>query len=184
MNYILSLAPYFFKIILILSHLRLCLTCSLFLSNFPIKSLYPFLISPMRATCSTHHPNNIVTYPGFAWLITLIRPLLYNWLQQFRNHYVAHCHLLQLDTLDFWPHFTTPLLCCTCPVFWFCHLITPRHGPPGKHRLLLSIMRAYWSVSLEMDVLLLSAYASWMCLTSRCLAMTICVTIFKVEYTL
>jgi hypothetical protein len=35
-------------------------------------------------------------------MIEFIRPL-YNWLQQFTNHY------LRLDTLDFWPQFTTPL---------------------------------------------------------------------------
>jgi hypothetical protein len=197
--------------------------------------------------------RNIVTCPGFAWLIRraldsmieFIGPL-YNWLQQFTNHYLTHCHLLPtghsrlLTTLH---HSTTPLyskskshcdwrsvsqsvslgvephlgfmtrylLCltvtvlffvgrplwrkdgsvfCICcwplpaqffsgpsarvlatifyclrfetflfvasydsqgrglrPAFWRCPLITPRHGPHRKHRLLLSKMRVYWSIT-------------------------------------
>jgi hypothetical protein len=42
----------------------------------------------------------IVTYRGFAWLIRRVLYLifefigrLYNWLQQFTNHYLTHCHL-------------------------------------------------------------------------------------------
>jgi hypothetical protein len=31
--------------------------------------------------------------------------------------------------------------------FSLCPVITPRHGPPGKHRPLLSRMRVYWSVT-------------------------------------
>jgi hypothetical protein len=31
--------------------------------------------------------------------------------------------------------------------FWLCPLTTPWHGPHGKHRLLLSRMRVYWSVT-------------------------------------
>jgi hypothetical protein len=34
----------------------------------------------------------------------------YNWIQQFTNHYLTHCHLLRLDILDIWPHYTNPLL--------------------------------------------------------------------------
>jgi hypothetical protein len=44
--------------------------------------------------------SSIVTYPGFSWLIKQFLDLmiefigpLYNWLQQFTNHYLAHCHL-------------------------------------------------------------------------------------------
>jgi hypothetical protein len=45
---------------------------------------------------------NVVTYPGFVWLIRrgldsiieFIEPL-YNWLQQFTNRYQTHCHLVQ-----------------------------------------------------------------------------------------
>jgi hypothetical protein len=36
-------------------------------------------------------------------MIEFIGPL-YNWLQQFTNHY------LLMGTLDFWPHYTNPLL--------------------------------------------------------------------------
>jgi hypothetical protein len=43
----------------------------------------------------------IVTYPGFAWLIRRVLDVmiefigaLYNWLQQFTNHYLTHCLLL------------------------------------------------------------------------------------------
>jgi hypothetical protein len=44
--------------------------------------------------------QHIVTYPGCAWLIRRVLDLmnefigpLYNWLQQFTNHYLTHCHL-------------------------------------------------------------------------------------------
>jgi hypothetical protein len=51
--------------------------------------------------------NNIVRYPGFAWLkrrvwdmmIEFIGPL-YNLLEQFTNHYLTHCHIPRLDTLS------------------------------------------------------------------------------------
>jgi hypothetical protein len=63
---------------------------------------------------SRDRSENNVTYPGFAWLIRRVLYLmiefigpLYNFLQHFTYHY------LRLDTLDFWPHFTTPLLRCT-----------------------------------------------------------------------
>jgi hypothetical protein len=32
------------------------------------------------------------------------------------------------------------------PVFWLYLRITPRHGPHGKHRVILSRIRVYWSV--------------------------------------
>jgi hypothetical protein len=32
-------------------------------------------------------------------------------------------------------------------IVWLCPLITPRHGPHGKHCLLLPRMRVYWSVT-------------------------------------
>lgn len=49
---------------------------------------------------------------GLDLMNQFIRPL-YNWLHQFTDHHLILCHLLRLDTLDFWPHFTTPLVCCT-----------------------------------------------------------------------
>jgi hypothetical protein len=42
---------------------------------------------------------------------------LYNLLQHFRNHY------LRLDTLDFWPHYTNPLLQLKCQL-----LLASRYG--------------------------------------------------------
>jgi hypothetical protein len=41
-------------ILLLSYHLRLCLPSGLFPSCFPTKTLYEFLICPMRATCPTH----------------------------------------------------------------------------------------------------------------------------------
>jgi hypothetical protein len=82
------------------------------------------------------------------------------------------------NTLNFWPHFTTPLIHCT--VFWLCPLIIPRHGLHGKHRLVLPRMCLLVRY-LAMDILLLlSAYASGY-LPSRCLAICICVTIFSLR---
>jgi hypothetical protein len=63
-----------------------------------------------------------------------------------------------------------------------CPLITPRHGPHGKHRFLLSrlcLLVRY----LAMNVLFLSAYASGMCLPCCCLAMGIWITIGTVLFT-
>jgi hypothetical protein len=51
-----------------------------------------------------------------------------------------------LDILDFWPHFTNPLLRCTQSHLLTAPHISPRHGPHGKHHLLLSIIRVCWSV--------------------------------------
>jgi hypothetical protein len=45
---------YFFKSILILfSHLRLCIPCGLFPSGFPNKIFCAFIIAPVHATCPT-----------------------------------------------------------------------------------------------------------------------------------
>jgi hypothetical protein len=63
----------------------------------------------------------IVTYPGFAWLIRQVLDLtaefigpLYNWLQQFTNHYVTHCYLLPTGHSTG----TIPTLDCT-PLYSF-----------------------------------------------------------------
>jgi hypothetical protein len=44
-------------------------------------------------------------------MIEFIGPL-YNLLQHFTNHY------LRLDTLDFWPHYTNPLLQLNCQLLF------------------------------------------------------------------
>jgi hypothetical protein len=97
---------------------------------------------------------NIVTCPGLDLMIECIGPL-YNWLQQFTNPYLTHCHLLptgHFTATILTSNWTPPLLRCT-PLYslnselyydWLCPLITPRHGPHGEHRLLLSKMRVYW----------------------------------------
>jgi hypothetical protein len=74
-------------------------------------------------------------------MIEFIGPL-HNWLQQFTNHYLTHCHLLLTG------HSTgTELNSLYSPVLLqfslLCPLITPRHGSHGKHRLLLSRMHVY-----------------------------------------
>jgi len=52
------------SILILSSHLHLDLPSGLFPLGFPSKTLYAFLISPMRATCPTH-----LTVLGFITLI-------------------------------------------------------------------------------------------------------------------
>jgi hypothetical protein len=108
-------------------------------------------------TCGTYCMHTI-TYPGFAWVIRRVLYLmiefigpLYNWLQQFTNHYLTHCPLLRLDTLDFWPHFTNSLLRCTpyrLPTV--PSVRTPRKTPSSVFKNTCFLVRY-----LAMDVLLL-----------------------------
>jgi hypothetical protein len=136
---------------------------------------------------------HIVTYPGFAWLIRrvldlmieFIRPL-YNWLQQFTNHYLTHYHLLPTGHSTRTTVLTsnwTPLYFVVLLQFWSELRLTvpsynssariPRKAPSSV------LMNACLLVRyLAMDVLLLRAYASGMCLLSRCLKIGICVTIY------
>jgi hypothetical protein len=54
------------KSILILStHLSLCLPSSLFLSDFPTNILYAFLFSPVRAICPVHPPW--LDHSNYTW---------------------------------------------------------------------------------------------------------------------
>jgi hypothetical protein len=137
-------------------------------------------------------PNNIVTYLGFAWLIRLVLYLmikfigpLYNWLQQFTNHW----HTVIFFWLDtqwelFW--LPTELLhySVLLPQFWSelrqtvpsynSSARTPQKTPSSVVKNACLLVHY-----LPMDVLLLLRfYASGMCLPSRCLAMGICVTIY------
>jgi hypothetical protein len=103
---------------------------------------------------------------------------LYNWLQQFTNHYLTHCHILPtghstatLLTSDWTPLYSFVLLQFR-PELWLtvpsCNSSarTPQKTPSFivKNACLLARY-------LPMNVLLLRAYASGMCLPSRCLAM-------------
>jgi hypothetical protein len=139
--------------------------------------------------------NNIVTYPWFAWLIRRVFYLLigfigrlYNWLQQFTNHYLTHCHLLPTGhstgtvlTSDW----TAPLFHCTS--LYSLHSLsvlltvstynsssrTPRKTPSSFVKNSCFLVRY-----LATDILpLLRAYASVMCFPSHCPVTGICVTI-------
>jgi hypothetical protein len=108
----------------------------------------------------------IITYPGFALLIRRVLDLiiefigpLYDWSPQFTNHYLTQCLLLRLDTLDFWPHFTTPLLRCipsrllTVPSY-NSSAQTPQKTPSSVAKNACLLVR-----HLAIDVLFFSAYA-------------------------
>jgi hypothetical protein len=91
----------------------------------------------LRDQCSHPHRTSekitavhIFTYPGFAWLIARVSDFmiesigpLYNWLQQFTNHYRTYSHLLRLDTARerFW--LPTDVRCI--PLYSFVLLRTP-----------------------------------------------------------
>jgi hypothetical protein len=92
--------------------------------------------------------KHTVTYSGFAWQIRLVLDLmiefigsLYNWLQQFTNHYLDWT----LSTSDHTSllHYSVILH----PVSWLWPFLSPRHGHHGKHCILLSRMRVYLSVT-------------------------------------
>jgi hypothetical protein len=132
-----------------------------------------------------------VTYPGFAWLIRRVLGLmvefigpLYNWLQQFTNHYLTHCHLPPTGHST-WTILTTnwtPLysfnsdLRLTVPSY-NSMARTPRKTPSSVVNNACLLVRY-----IAMDVLLLRSYASRTFLSSRCLAMGICVTIYFMSH--
>jgi hypothetical protein len=142
--------------------------------------------------------KNTVTYPGFAWLIRRVLDLmiefigrLYNRLQQFTNHYLTHSHLLPTGhstgiilTSNWTPLYSVLLLQfwselrLTVP-FYNSSARTPRKTPSTVVKNTCLLFR-YLAVNV---LLLLIAYASGMCVPSRCLAVSICVTILRpVEY--
>jgi hypothetical protein len=105
----------------------------------------------------------------------------YNWLQQFTNHYLTHCHLLPTghSTELFW---LPPALNWTTPLYPFnSHSVPSYNSSVGTPRKTPSSVLKNASLLvhyLAMDVLLwLTVYASGMCLPSHCLAMDICITL-------
>jgi hypothetical protein len=131
---------------------------------------------------------NIVTYPGFAWLIRrgldmmieFIGPL-HNWLQQFTNPYLEHWTISTSDHTSLLHYFVVLL-----PVFWLCPLITTCSArTPWKIPSSVVNNACLLVHYLAMDVVpLLSAYASGIRLSSRCLAMGICVTVLYCSFML
>jgi hypothetical protein len=92
-------------------------------------------------------------------MIEFIGPL-HNLLQHFTNHY------LRLDTLDFRPHYTNPLLQLNCQLLLASRYIASGRTAQKTHPLPSNGLP-----------LLLRIRCSRMCLLSRCLAMGLCVTI-------
>jgi hypothetical protein len=161
------------------------------------KNRMEIIQSPKRCVLNRNRAIDnicIVTYPGFAWPIRRVLDLmieyigpLYNWLQQFTNHYLTHCHLLPtghstgtVRTSNWTPFYFVVLLQFWSELLWLCPLMTPRHGPPRKTPSSVVKNACLLVRYPEMDVLLLlTVYASGMCLPSRCLAMGICFTVLK-----
>jgi hypothetical protein len=132
-----------------------------------------------------------VTYPGFAWLIRRVLNLLikfiwplYNWLHEFTNHYLMHCHLLPTGhstgtilTSNWTPTYSVVLLQLWSELRLIvpsnnCSAWTPRKTPSSMVKNACLLVRY-----LTVHVLLLKAYAWGLCLSRLCLAMGICVTI-------
>jgi hypothetical protein len=118
------------------------------LIKFDLRFMSSGLIKiKMKVTYSIY----IVTYSWFSWLIRrgLDLKIEFNWtfIQQVTTVHkpLSDTHLFWLDSVDFWPHSITPLY--SVPSFDCTLFITPRHGPHGKHRLLLSRMCVYWSIT-------------------------------------
>jgi hypothetical protein len=102
---------------------------------------------------------------GFGFDDQIIGPV-YKLLQHFTNHY------LWLDTLGFWPHYTTPLLLqLNYQLLVASHYIASAWTTQKTHPLPSS----GWP-------LLFCIRCHRMCLLSRCLAMGLCVTIWKNSY--
>jgi hypothetical protein len=191
--------------------------------------------------------------PGFAWLIRRVLDLMvefigpiYNWLQQFTNHYLTHCRLLpsehptetvltfnwtalyssnsdlnyksksKSELLYDWRFTTNQFVLALSPLrpttkfffnwtlavivlMWYplwledgfvwidpvaeLRLSVPSYNSSARtprETQSLAVKYACLLVCyLAMDVLLLlRAYSSGICLSSRCLAMGICVTVF------
>jgi hypothetical protein len=81
-------------------------------------------------------------------MIEFIRPL-YNWLQQFTNHYLTHCHLLQTGhstgnilTSNWNPLYSLKYYSLLYSILF--PLIFLRHGPHGKHFLKNACLLAHY----------------------------------------
>jgi hypothetical protein len=123
-----------------------------------------FVMTPSVRNCWLEHVAFIgswlsfyfVAYPGCAWLIRRVLDLWSNLLDPYTTGYngsqitIWHAVIFRMDTpLElFW---LPTELNSTTPLYSFsssdCPLIIPLHESHGKHRLLLSRMRVYWSVT-------------------------------------
>jgi hypothetical protein len=100
----------------------------------------------------------------------------------FKSHVKSSCHslipslpllhLLRLPPPELDPILSTTVLysIVLCPIFWLCPLISPGHGPHGKHCFLLSRMRVYWSVTKQWCPIIEHVCFAGMCLSTCCLA--------------
>jgi hypothetical protein len=120
-------------------------------------------------------------------MIKFIGPL-YSWLQQFTDHYLTHCHLpIGHSTGAILTSSWTPLYSFVLLKFWSeLRLTLPSYNSSARTRpktapSLIKNVCLFFPY-LTMSVLLLTVYASGMCLTSRCLAVGIYVTVLILSY--
>jgi hypothetical protein len=131
--------------------------------------------------------KRIVTYPEFAWLIRRVLYLmiesigpLYNWLRQFANHCLTHCHLLPTghSTGTILTSNWTPL--CSFN-FLSIFLVVPSYNSSARttENTVLCYEECLLIGPLANDGCpsIFERVTLAMCLQSRCVAMGICVTV-------
>jgi hypothetical protein len=109
----------------------------------------------IQSSIQSHYWQQNVTYLGTAWLIRRVfgfdDQIYWTFIKlvQFTNHSDILSSYsdwtLHRNYTDFQLNYL--VLRCTPSVLLTNLLITPRHGPHGKHHILLSRMRVYWPVT-------------------------------------
>jgi hypothetical protein len=137
--------------------------------------IYMYIVTYLGFACQTRHVLDL--------MIGFIGPM-YNWLQQFTNHYLTHSHLLLTgnSTGTIQTSNWTPLYSSVLHQFWSeWRLTVPSCNSSAQtaQKTRSSVVKNACLLVryLAVDILLLRAYVVGMCLPSHCLTVGICLTV-------